>query len=144
MKFSKEKQVAKKKKGINLFKQKTWRQLVKEIDAVVSLKVRERDGWECQKCHVIISPPTRMMQCSHYWNRDMMGTRWDMDNLIALCYSCHQRVEKRKHDWYRDFMIRKLGQEKYDLLEIRAKAITKFSKSDLETMLLVEELKGNV
>ena len=113
--------------------------LIKKIDAVVSLMVRNRDNWTCQRCGTKYTPPTQGLHCSHYFSRRFMGTRFNLDNLISLCYGCHRLVESDKQGWYKDFMIDKLGQNGYNTLEFKARNITKFSESELE--ILLEQLK---
>ena len=113
--------------------------LIKKIDAVVSLMVRNRDNWTCQRCGTKYTPATQGLHCSHYFSRRFMGTRFNLDNLISLCYGCHRLVESDKQGWYKDFMIDKLGQNGYNTLEFKARNITKFSESELE--ILLEQLK---
>ena len=109
---------------------KTERQkLVKKLDDIVSKIVRKRDGI-CICCGT-----DKKLTCSHYWNRDKKGTRWDLDNCDSACWPCHKyRLEGRKNGWYKDFMLEKLGQEKYDLLEYRANTTTKYTVIDLDIM----------
>lgn len=42
----------------------------------------------CQKCH-----QSRDVQWAHIQRRWAMNTRWDRDNALALCQSCHDDVD---------------------------------------------------
>lgn len=128
----------KKKKRINLFpKEKTRSQLIKELDKIISYKVRERANWTCEKCFTPYTPPTQGLHCSHYYSRRYLGTRWDMDNLCALCFGCHRRAESDKQEggWYAGFMLNRLGIGKMELLRMKAYFGNPYTKSDIEMLL---------
>ena len=146
MKFSKEAQLGKKKKkGINLFKKKTRSQMIKELDKITSLRVRENADWTCERCKTPYKPPTRGLQCSHYFSRRYIGTRFNLDNLMALCYFCHQLYETDKQGEYTQKMKDRIGEQALDKLRIDAYSTdSKMTMDDLKKLLLVEELKGNV
>lgn len=117
--------------------------LIKKIDKVVSHIVRIRDGWRCQRCHKLYTPPTQALHCSHYFSRRYMGTRFDLDNMDAMCYGCHRMIEGDKQGWYKDFKLKQLGKDKFLYLETRAYGITKYGLHDLQMLLHVldEQLK---
>lgn len=118
--------------GISSYKgvMKTERQkLVKKLDDIVSKIVRLRDK-NCIRCG-----STKALTCSHFWNRNRKSTRWDLDNCDAACFPCHMfHLEKQKMGWYRDFKLKQLGTDKYELLEVRANTTTKYDVIDLEIM----------
>lgn len=127
------------------------RQLIVELDDVTSLIVRIRAHWTCRKCNrmyqPVISkisglPAQNLMTCSHFFAKGSggLGIRWDYDDLDALCIFCHQKIENHKKDWiegfnYQQYMVTKLGQERYDLLEYRANSTTHYTEFDLQIML---------
>lgn len=127
-----------KKKTLFKFpKEKSRSQIIKEMDKVVSDYVRDRDEWKCCRCHTPHPPGSKNIHCSHFWGRGKLGTRWDLDNLIALCMPCHfYHWEKQKNADYKDYMIRRIGQEKMNLLEYKAKSVTHFSLNELKLLLL--------
>lgn len=89
--------------------------------------IRERDG-KCVRCG-----KTEYLQCSHFWARAISATRFDPDNLDALCYGCHygnrqEGWEYNKQGAYRTFKLNQLGEERYQALEERAK--TKMSQRE--------------
>lgn len=131
-----------KKKHINLFKRTESRSaIIKKLDKIISNNVRQRDNWTCQRCHKPYTPPTNGLQCSHFYSRRYLGTRWDMDNLIALCTGCHMRWENEKMNGaeYDRFMHQKLGSLKIHILSMKAQTVTKFSTSELSFMLSMYE-----
>lgn len=42
--------------------------------------------------------------------------------------------EHDKQGEYRDYMVKKLGQDKYDALEVKARTVTKWPTIDLELL----------
>lgn len=104
-------------------------------DQVFSKIVRERDGWHCQRCGRNLKENTRTLHCSHFWPRGHYGTRYDLENCIALCYHCHYyEWEKEKQGAYMDYMIKKLGQERYEALKLRSQRPIKKKDAILEFM----------
>jgi predicted restriction endonuclease len=66
-------------------KQKAIAKIKKELDALWSAKVRERDG-KCAMCG-----KTEKLQAHHYVKTKARSLkyRWDLRNGITLCYGCH-------------------------------------------------------
>jgi hypothetical protein len=120
------------------FKTQDRKYWIKKLDKLVSDMVRNRDNWTCVRCNKRYEPPTNALHCSHYFSRRFMGTRFDLNNLMALCYGCHRYVEGDKQGWYYAYMLKKLGQQNYDLLEYRARNVTRYSVFDLQ--MLYQEL----
>lgn len=112
-------------------KRKYW---ITKLDKLVSLIVRERAGWKCERCFKQYAPPTKALHCSHYFSRRHMGTRFDLNNLCALCYGCHKRWEGMKQDEYREFMIKRIGIVKLDALENLKNGTTKITDVELEEL----------
>lgn len=99
-----------------------WVRLKRTVaDALFSDYIREKANWSCERCFRQFTPPTRELQCSHYFSRAKRSVRFDFENAAALCGKCHFYLgspENRKE--HEEFFIRKLGREKYDLLCLRA------------------------
>lgn len=94
---------------------KLWN--LKYADTKFSLFIRSRDG-KCMRCKREDLP----LDCSHYWRRDMKGTRFDPNNCIALCRSCHTIWERQQNPEYKRWMMIWLGEEEYHSLEHRARS----------------------
>lgn len=97
-----------------------------KVKKIFSDMVRERAGWKCVRCGRDCSERKGLLHCSHFWAVGFTATRFDFDNCDALCYVCHYGQmrtgwEYNKQGEYRDFMIKKLGQEGYDELERKAR-----------------------
>ena len=86
---------------------------------------------------------------SHYWGRRHESTRFDLDNCTLLCnIPCHQEWEHEKGDdkngepkEYKKYMLDRLGQEGFDLLELRAHTYQK-KDDELIIMWLKQEIKN--
>lgn len=86
----------------------------KELDRIWSKVVLERDGRICQSCGRPGNNP------HHVFSRRHFSTRHDPDNGITLCWSCHMHKAHSDYEAFRDFIIGKWGQEKYDRMKRRA------------------------
>lgn len=96
-------------------------------DRVFSKYIRERDDWTCQKCGNKYEKGSRGLQNSHYFGRGRWTTRYDEDNCDALCHGCHRFWEKTDREAYREHMVDKLGEERYEKLTERARKTLKDS-----------------
>ena len=111
----------------------TRKKLIKALDRLVSDEVKRRAKGKCVKCGLV----KKNAGVSHYFSRRYIGTRWNFDNLDWACWGDHyHKLERDKTpgSWYHAYMIKKLGNKKFDLLEIRAYAINKFPTSDLQVL----------
>lgn len=102
-------------------------------DAKFSKWIRQRDG-KCLRCLSVAKP----LDNSHYWKRGDSGTRFDPENCVALCRDCHTIWEKQQNNEYKTFMLDRLGQERYELLEKRARSFKKRVDAVLEVMELLK------
>lgn len=125
-----------------LLNKKSKRRLKKDLDAIFSKVIRSRDAWTCQRCGKYHKPPTNALHCSHYWGRTRDATRFCEDNCVALCYGCHRLWEGDKQGAYKDFMIKRLGKEKFDELEIKANYGYKLTAVELEILIEFFKKKG--
>lgn len=77
--------------------------------------IRNRDK-KCVRCGGI-----KNLQCSHFFSRVHWSTRYDRDNCITICYPCHYgNLNGWEYDQageYQDFMIKKLGKNKFKALK---------------------------
>ena len=97
-------------------------------DVIFSDYIRERDGWTCQRCSkgfIKTSPSSRQgLHNSHFHGRGKWATRYDPDNCTSLCYGCHRYLGSRPIE-HTEFMIKRLGLEKFEELNKRANIIKK-------------------
>jgi len=68
-------------------------ELIKELDRVFSLFIRQRDSDENGKGKCITCSKVgdyRKMDCGHYVPRMVYATRWDETNAYLQCINCNQ------------------------------------------------------
>ncbi len=69
---------------------------VKVLDRLWSAAVRKRDGLQCQVCG---ETDTKRIQAMHIISRGEWAVRWNVDNGIAGCISCHKYFTHRPIAW---------------------------------------------
>ena len=102
---------------------------IDKCDSLFSKYIRTRDKWTCQVCHKQYSPGDRGLQCSHFWSRRHKSVRWDGDNACAKCFYCHQHMTANPIE-FRDWILKRLGRQKFDLLEAKARQVIRLKKTD--------------
>lgn len=114
---------------------------IDKADHYFSLYIREKAGWKCEYCGKDFSAKDRRkyLQNSHYWGRVNESTRFDPDNCMALCAYCHNRLGHGDgRDDYRRIMIQRLGEKRFQLLEIKKNTYKKKDRY-LESLLWAQE-----
>lgn len=112
------------------------------LDKLFSDYIRAKAGWKCERCGNV--PDRRGLHCHHFQRRRKQSTRFDEDNCLSLCLGCHQFFQENDEE-EKFFMVQKLGQERFDMLLVRARTLTKYvDKSAIELYLRakIQELKG--
>lgn len=109
-----------------------------KADKLFSDLVRTIAGWSCERCHVHYEPPTMALHCSHFHGRARKSVRWDKENASALCYGCHQYFTSNPQE-HREFFLKRLGAERLEVLDMRARVPTKVNE-DLIALGLKMEL----
>jgi len=111
---------------------------LRPTDKLFSKYIRKRDNFTCQRCGTVYSDGGRGLHCSHYWGRGRENTRFDPENCTTLCFGCHHLWGGDLKDDYTEFMRRKLGDEKFEHLRIRAHTYKK--KDHALDMIGIKEL----
>ena len=121
-----------------------------KLDRVFSMYIRLRDSREfdfkafrCISCGRIL--PFEKADNGHYINRQHMSTRFDEMNCNAQCSHCN-RFQEGNMQGYRNGLIRKYGEQKVVLLEMKKNTIRKFSDFEYEQLIkyysaLVKQMK---
>lgn len=109
----------------------TKKTLIKKLDTVMSQIVRSRGV--CAKCGKGAEQVT--LQCAHIFSRRNMSVRFDLRNLLALCYACHFHWAHKEPIQFYEFIEQYLGEYEFSQLKIRARGIVKWSIEDLQTLL---------
>ena len=119
---------------------KDRKKLVKQLDDIFSLYIRERDNYTCVVCGK--QKPNVVIQAGHYFSRKHYSTRWNEINVNAQCSGCN-RYHNDDKEPYREKMITKYGQVEFDKLYAIYRKTTKFYDADLKYLIKVykEKLK---
>lgn len=131
-------------------RQKSQKTLIKELDAVFSMFIRMRDSkaygfkyFKCPTCGRTL--PFEEADCSHYYSRVNMNTRFDEDNTVAEC-----RFDNRFNSSHLialgEYLRHKLGEQRYMLLKLKANTHKKWECWELEQLIKyykarIEQLK---
>lgn len=102
-------------------------------DTYFSRYIRARDEF-CQYCG---NRPS--CDNSHFWGRGHSATRFDIENCIGLCRPCHDELEHLKNYEYKELMLERLGNERYEALEKRARSFKKRSEAVAECKVFLKQ-----
>ena len=110
--------------------------LVDRLDKVFSKYIRLRDAmpggtFRCISCGRI--KPIEQADCGHFHSRTHMSTRFDEDNCHAECRYCN-RFSADHIIGYRENLIRKIGSQRFLLLDVKAHETRKWSHFELEQL----------
>ena len=110
--------------------------LVERLDKVFSKYIRLRDAmpsglFRCISCGKI--KPIEQADCGHFHSRTHMSTRFDEDNCHAECRYCN-RFSADHLIGYRENLIKKIGEQRFLLLEVKAHETRKWSHFELEQL----------
>lgn len=100
------------------------RWLVAELDRLTSVIVRRRDR-RCVTCGT-----ARRLQCSHFFSRRHLATRFDLRNCNAMCDDCNRRHNADPGPYLR-FMTECYGAEAVEELEELKESRRKVTDEDL-------------
>lgn len=95
-------------------KPKTVSKLKKELDAVFSKYIRQRDKGQCFTCPKKDDP--KRMQCGHFVPRQYLSVRYDERNCNCQCYACNM-LYGGQGATYAIRLAQKYGQEVVEELE---------------------------
>lgn len=107
-----------------------------KLDATFSRYIRLRDAmpsgtFRCISCGQI--KPIDQADCGHFHSRIHMSTRFDEDNCNAECRYCN-RFSADHLIGYRANLIKKIGEQRFALLEVKANTTKKWTPFELEQL----------
>lgn len=111
--------------------------LVKKLDRVFALYIRLRDTMPSGYCRCISCgriKPFEEIDCGHYHGRMHMATRFDEDNCHGECHYCN-RMSADHLIQYEKNLVKKIGQNKVDWLNVKAHSTKHFLDCELESMI---------
>ena len=103
-------------------------------DRLASMIVRQRD-LRCRRCDVPMN--YNDLTAHHLIKRRYRKTRWMLENLVSVCWICHEWLEKNPYA-NEQFAISILGEDRY--AELQGLARDTRSKVDIDAVL--SDLKG--
>lgn len=110
---------------------KSRKAIIEGMDRICSIKTKERARGTCEVCG------NAGTQTHHYFSKKVHGSvRWDMRNLIYLCYACHiiKIHMNADSEHAREVLVGRLGQDEFDSLEESAHKTVKHTIKDLEEL----------
>lgn len=89
---------------------------IDKADKVFSQYIRLRDG-RCLRCLIPVELNSKglpvSLQASHFQGRGKENTRFNEDNVCALCMGCHMYFTAHPGEHYQ-WQVKRLGQDKVD------------------------------
>lgn len=112
-------------------------------DKAFSKWIRLRDG-KCLRCQKPLEKNGKgepvSLQASHFQGRGKEATRFDPDNVCALCYGCHQYFTSHPGEHYQ-WQVARLGQDKVDQVILASNTYMKKDRQ-LQRMYWEQELRS--
>ena len=110
----------------------TVQDVVKAAQMVFNKYIRERDKDElCISC----KQKPKKENAGHFWNaNNHWNVRFDEDNVHLQCERCNSFLSGNLIE-YRTNLISKIGQERFNQLEARARVTRKFTKDELKELI---------
>ena len=72
-------------------------------------------------------PAWKQLQTAHFHSRRKLSTRYDPDNASGLCPACHMHIDGNPYE-HVGFYQKRLGQEKFEQLNLRANMTMKIDR----------------
>jgi len=130
-----------KPKKIKLPKQPKKSTLINKLDDLVGKIVRSNG--RCERIGLGCKQDSHFLQCCHINSRKYNLTRWDLDNLLCLCATCHAHFHDHPLE-LGDFVKKVKGEIIWENLQEVYKSTKKYTTDDLQIKLkiLTELLEG--
>jgi hypothetical protein len=110
----------------------TVQDLVKAAQLVFNKFIRLRDKDElCISCKQV----PKKVNAGHFWNaNNHWNVRFDEDNVHVQCERCNSYLSGNLIE-YRQHLLTKIGAERYNQLEAKARVTRKFTKDELKEII---------
>jgi len=117
----------------------TVQDLVKAAQLVFNKYIRERDKDElCISC----KQKPKKVNAGHFWNaNNHWNVRYDEDNVHVQCERCNSYLSGNLLE-YRTNLLIKIGAERFNQLEARARVTRKFTKDELKEIIKTYKQKS--
>ena len=110
-----------------------------ELDKLFSRYVRLLADGKCEYCGK--PKPIGELETSHFYGRRNPATRYDCDNCIAACFSCHIYLGEHPYE-HTMFFEKRLGSVRFEELVYRSQSGVKLKPRELEALKM--ELKEKI
>lgn len=125
----------------------TWHSITRNSnDIEFSNYIRTKADWKCEYCKKVCKVGDTniyRLEASHYITRGKWSTRYDPQNVYALCSTCHKRMGgyKPSGDGEYDLWVKeKLGEIDYKKLIIRANTSNPLMKDKVIVKMYIKQL----
>lgn len=74
----------------------------KHLDGIWSTRIKLRDQ-HCLRC----GTTEKKLEAAHIIGRTCRATRWDLNNGLTLCFTCHQNYDQHRKgmpDWVKEYV----------------------------------------
>lgn len=118
-------------------KVKSDRSIIIKANDDIARKICHLRDIYCQK-----SGKTTRLQWCHYYSRSHLRVRWDEDNYCLLNSGIHIFWAHKEPDQFKEFWIRRIGQERFEKLSLKKSYAAPVKNQDL--LLWNYELKNRL
>lgn len=110
----------------------TLQDYIKLAQITFNKYIRLRDkGNVCISCQ----KPPKKENAGHFWNaNNHWNVRFDEDNVHLQCEHCNTFLSGNLIN-YRENLLKKIGAEQFNILEVEAKKTRKFTKEELKEII---------
>lgn len=127
-----------------------YKTTIRKTDRMFSVYIRTKAEWICARpeCRKYFNPDIsserKKLHCSHFFSRGRESVRMDENNATALCWQCHEYWGHNAMSGgeYKEYMIEKLGQREFDMLEFRFHNVSKKRDDFMDEIVIKEMLKN--
>lgn len=113
---------------------------LRPTDRLWTLYLRRMYNYTCQWCgRVYTQENCGNLGTSHYFGRGHENTRFDIENTFPMCnIPCHCYLDREGRAEYTEWLINRIGQEKFDLLTLRANIYKK--RDDVSDKMVIKKM----
>jgi len=108
------------------------KKLTKDCDDLFRSIIRLRDKMTCQRTGR--QGDKYKFDVAHYITRGNLRVRWDEANACLMQKGLHRFWAHSRIEEFRDWWISRIGQERFDMMKLRARVRGTIYTSDLETI----------
>ena len=112
---------------------------LRPTDTLYSKYIRKKNNFICERCFRFFLEG-KGLEVSHFHGRRKESVRFDDENVDCLCKGCH-RIFHESPSAYVAWKIKKLGQKKFDLLNVRAELYK--GRDDKLDMIIIKKVFKN-